>query len=96
MKETKGKKTPAAQASGQDQTIKTKPIMPTLQDNLELIRSQLGNSSDIVIRELSFPGGDGLVLAVVYTDGLADKQSVSEFILESAMLGLAGKGRMRY
>ncbi|RJX37318.1 spore germination protein [Paenibacillus pinisoli] len=86
MKETKGKKTPPAQANSQDQAIKTKPIMPSLQDNLELIRSQLGNSSDIVIRELSYPGGDGLALAVVYTDGLADKQSVSEFILESAML----------
>jgi len=80
MKETKGKKTPPAQANSQDQAIKTKPIMPSLQDNLELI------SSDIVIRELNFPGGDGLKLAVVYTDGLADKQSVSEFILESAML----------
>nr|WP_259391609.1 spore germination protein [Paenibacillus sp. 1011MAR3C5] len=60
--------------------------MSGLQNNLALIRSELGNSTDIVIREVGVPGSGGLALAVIYADGLADKQSVSEFILESAMM----------
>ncbi|REK71797.1 spore germination protein [Paenibacillus paeoniae] len=84
MKEKKEKQPQTSSQNLKEQALKEKSIMASLPDNLELIRQQLGNSSDIVIRQVGLPGE--IAWAVVYTDGLADKQLVSEFILESAML----------
>jgi spore germination protein KA len=54
-----------------------------LEHNLNSIREDLGNSDDIVIRPIRLAGG--VAAAVVFTEGLANEQFISEFILESAM-----------
>jgi len=55
-----------------------------LQSNIGHIRETLGNSDDIVIREIQI--GAGIDVGVIYTDGLADSKSINNFIMESLML----------
>lgn len=53
-----------------------------LQDNIQQVKKMLGNSSDIVIREIQI-GSAGLIHAgLFYTDGLTDKPSIQNFIKE--------------
>ncbi|WP_281890331.1 spore germination protein [Paenibacillus sp. YYML68] len=58
----------------------------SLSVNLQHIRSRLGASSDIVIREFEQGGYFGGALAVLYTDGLVDTQLVHDHILQALML----------
>ncbi len=61
-------------------------LSPNIGSNLQRIRQALGNSTDIIIREVRI-GKDGeQIIAILYTDGLADKNIVSDFIMESMML----------
>jgi spore germination protein KA len=55
----------------------------SLEDNLASLRSRFGRSGDVVIRELHI--GGGRKAAVLYMDGLADKQIIHESILPSLM-----------
>ncbi|MGM1022625.1 MAG: spore germination protein [Bacillota bacterium] len=67
-------------------------LSASLGQNLQRIRQALGNSTDIIIREVRI-GKDGEQnIAILYTDGLADTNVVSDFIMESMMLdsGLSG------
>lgn len=60
-------------------------LQASLHNNLDYIRMKLGNSSDIVIRELRV-GGDGEQrVAVIYTDGMADQATITDFIMESLL-----------
>lgn len=54
--------------------------------NLQRIRQTLGNSTDIIIREVRIGKDGDQIIAILYTDGLADKNIVSDFIMESMML----------
>lgn len=67
-----------------EQPKEKRMLHASLQDNLRTIDNDLGSSSDIVTREIRL--GKGLPIAVIYTDGLADKLAVSDFILEATML----------
>nr|WP_227793667.1 spore germination protein [Paenibacillus guangzhouensis] len=52
------------------------------------MKHDLGNSTDVVIREIRI-GKDGNQMAgLVYTDGLADTKLISDFIMESVMLDM--------
>lgn len=57
----------------------------SLHENIRKVKEAVGNSSDIVIREL-YIGQEAIKVAILYTDGLADSKSVNNFILESIML----------
>ncbi|MBZ4646096.1 MAG: spore germination protein, partial [Clostridia bacterium] len=59
-----------------------------LQENIKIVKETLGESSDIVIREFHAGEGGKFHLGVMYTDGLADKKLVQDFILEALMLDL--------
>lgn len=59
-----------------------------LQENLHQIRQAVGNSPDVIIREFEIGSSQDQV-AVVYIDGLADKNMVSDFVLRSLMLDTA-------
>nr|WP_318010779.1 spore germination protein [Bacillus sp. RAR_GA_16] len=57
-----------------------------LKENLKEVKETLGGSTDIVIREI-VAGTDGTIsLAVIYTEGLADKNFVQDFIIKPLML----------
>ncbi|MFC7751216.1 spore germination protein [Paenibacillus thermoaerophilus] len=63
-----------------------KPLSASLSRNLRKIGQTLGNSADIVIREVRVgQTGDN---RIAYTDGLTDTKAVSEFILETVMLDM--------
>jgi spore germination protein KA len=57
-----------------------------LKENIKEIKQTLGKSTDIVIREI-VAGTDGTIsLAIIYTEGLADKDFVQDFIIKPLML----------
>ncbi|WP_325176631.1 spore germination protein [Paenibacillus alkalitolerans] len=72
--------------SDQYKTIQQQPqISSDLRNNLENIKDSFGNSPDIVIREFMFMQHNGLKIAVIYMEGLADAKSINHFILEPLM-----------
>lgn len=56
-----------------------------LQDSIEYIKKTLGNSSDIVIREIVLGSEHQIKAAICYTDGMVDTKSIQEFIMETLM-----------
>ncbi|MBM7553351.1 spore germination protein [Thalassobacillus pellis] len=54
-----------------------------LTNNLNKIKKELGNSTDLVIREFTIGNNPALNAAIIYMNGLVDEQTVSEFVLES-------------
>jgi spore germination protein KA len=72
----------------QGDSISKSRLFENLQQNIQKIQSTLGNSADLVKREVRI-GKDGfLKAAIFYTDGLADSKSVNDFIMESLMLDI--------
>ncbi|MFP3513059.1 spore germination protein [Peribacillus sp. SIMBA_075] len=63
-------------------------LKTSLQGNIQHVKQKLGNSGDIVIREIQI-GKEGIVKACIfYTDGLVDTNSIQNFIMESLMLDI--------
>lgn len=71
--------------SNQKEALKT-----SLQENIKTLEDTLGESSDIIIREIRI-GKEGAIKAgIMYTDGLSDTTSLQNFIMESLMLDIKG------
>lgn len=62
------------------------PLQKSLKENIKIIKDTLGESSDIVIREFQSSVYGKTKVGVVYTDGLADKNSVQDYILKPLTL----------
>lgn len=58
------------------------PILRDFQANISRIKEEVGNSTDINIREFKFGAHKG---ALVYVDGLANVIAIADFILETIM-----------
>lgn len=54
-------------------------LLPRLDDNLRLIEDYVGPNADLVIRRIA---GAGRKAAVLYFDGMCDKDAVSEFVIK--------------
>lgn len=61
----------------------TQPLSDVLMDNISYIRSSLGDSSDLIFKEIL--SGDDLKILVTYIDGLIDTQVLNNTILDSLM-----------
>nr|WP_245622815.1 spore germination protein [Lysinibacillus contaminans] len=61
-------------------------LNPSLAQNIKTIKRAVGNSNDIIIREILIGKSEKQPIAIVYTDGLADKTAITDFIMESLML----------
>ena|SRR5690625_872803 len=61
------------------------PINKSLEQNKKFIKERLGNSADIIVRELKVGSTPKTTVAVFYTDGLSDIVSVQKFIMESLL-----------
>lgn len=68
----------------------TEDIKPNLQENIQIIKDSLGESSDIIIREINIGKEGSIKAAIIYTDGLTDTPSLQNFILETLMLDTKG------
>ncbi|MFJ7976799.1 spore germination protein [Peribacillus sp. NPDC096379] len=65
-------------------------LKTSLQQNIQTLKDTLGESSDIIIREIRI-GKEGTIKAgIIYTDGLTDTPSLQNFILETLMLDIKG------
>ncbi|WP_163539574.1 spore germination protein [Gracilibacillus sp. YIM 98692] len=62
------------------------PIKQTIEENKTFVNAELGNSFDIVIREFKLGKKNPIKAAVMYTDGLADKDLVHNYVLETLMI----------
>ncbi|MGX6445758.1 spore germination protein [Neobacillus sp. K501] len=68
--------------------VDSENISANVTDVLENIKTTMGNSSDIVTRNFK-TGKDGSIeIGIAYTDGLADKTFVQDFIIEPLMTDL--------
>ncbi|WP_019421256.1 spore germination protein [Paenibacillus sp. OSY-SE] len=76
----------AALAPDQALEATTHPLQTSLQANLQHIQETVGNSTDIIIREVPIGKTGEQKIAVIYTDGLADSKVVIDFIMETLML----------
>ena len=64
------------------------PLLPSLEENLHYIETQLGKSSDLVVRRISI---NKTSCAVLYIDGLVDKDTVQNYVMEALMLEMPSK-----
>ncbi len=82
----KMKKNPSPTQSNQQQNkVQTEPLHVSLAENIQNIKKDLGSSDDIIIREICIGNERSMKIAVLYTDGLADKQTITDFFMESLM-----------
>lgn len=61
-------------------------LLTDLQDNIQTMKSDLGNSTDLIIREIRIGKTGDQVLGIMYIDGLADKNVITNFIMEALLL----------
>jgi spore germination protein KA len=61
------------------------PIHASLDENVERTRQELGNSTDFVTRRIRIEAVEQMEVAILYTEGLVDKNLISSF-LESLMI----------
>lgn len=61
-------------------------LRKNLEENIALFRAELGESPDIIIRRFTLNLKNGIKAALLFVDGLMDKQVVYECILQPLML----------
>ncbi|PIC57997.1 spore germination protein [Sporosarcina sp. P12(2017)] len=72
------------------ETSSSTDLKTSLQDNIQNVKDSLGESSDIVIREIRIGKGGSIKAGIFYTDGLTDTPALQNFIMESLMLDIQG------
>lgn len=58
--------------------------------DLELVRTEIGHNSDVQFREF-YIGGTGIGAAIIYVDGLSDKELIDQHIMKSLMVSFSEK-----
>ncbi|GGC73463.1 spore germination protein [Thalassobacillus devorans] len=81
MKRRKKNQTPK-----EDVQLDTRAISSDLDGNLAFIKDTLGNGSDLVTRRMILNKKAKISGAVIFIDGLVDKNTVQDFILEVVMV----------
>lgn len=56
-------------------------LAEALQLNIDKLKAEVGNSTDVVIRELTIDALGGLQCAVLFTDGLVNSDSLQNFVI---------------
>ncbi|WP_036835765.1 spore germination protein [Pontibacillus litoralis] len=65
---------------------KTTPLHHKLEQNVDELKQSIGASNDVVIKQFYIGKSKEKKCALVFIDGLVDKTSIQEFILESMMV----------
>lgn len=78
---------PRKDAPGQEASRKIAGIEPVdhLQEHLDRIRTELGNSPDIIFRQLKLGGASEANCAIVYLNGLSDPEMINHDVMESLL-----------
>ncbi|KHE72680.1 spore germination protein, partial [Halobacillus sp. BBL2006] len=74
--------------SKKSDTNAPRPLLPSVDTSLEFIKESLGGSSDLVVRRITINKSP---CAVLYIDGLVDKNTVQDFIMEALMLEMPSR-----
>ncbi|WP_027086234.1 spore germination protein [Cohnella panacarvi] len=72
----------------QEAAKQTAQLHLDLHHNVQHIRQTLGNSGDLVVRDLPIGANEQLHSAIIYTDGLVDTTSIQSGVIEALMSGL--------
>lgn len=72
--------------TSQQQNPTTNLLHTSLSENIYTIKEALGNSNDVIIREVILEKLDNQSIALIHIDGLSDKTVITDFILENLML----------
>ncbi|WP_408009914.1 spore germination protein [Pseudalkalibacillus sp. A8] len=75
-----------------DQIKNKEQFSENLKENIQIVKEALGNSDDIIIREISIGKESSIKAGIIYTEGLIDTPSIQNFILESLMLDVQDSG----
>lgn len=78
----------ATQTGSQNQSAQSqqgKQISADLKSNIDTIKQELGNSSDIVIREFKAGENREIPLCIIFTEGLSNTDANQNFILDTLM-----------
>jgi spore germination protein KA len=67
------------------QPVQSESLTTSLPENIKKIKEVLGNSGDIVIREIRIGPGRQIQAAIFYTEGLVDTKSAQQYIMETLM-----------
>ncbi len=78
----KTKKHPKHENSGKTEGTDDLKFHRSLNRNLALIKSTLGESSDLILREFSFGSEPRINAVLIFIDGLVDKTLINESILQ--------------
>ncbi|SDE32905.1 spore germination protein KA [Paenibacillus sp. UNCCL117] len=76
-------------SAAQEKQGSAKPALPPSGDaqaDLQRLAAMLGSSMEIKVRSFSIGGSPSIRAGLIYSDGLADKQTVQQFILNALML----------
>jgi spore germination protein KA len=79
------KKEPTLQYEETKRTINNRELIQDLQENLKTVKEILGNSSDLMIREFNIGKPSMHKAALLAINGLTDKESIGNFIIERLM-----------
>ncbi|MNN83152.1 hypothetical protein D3C81_2001670 [compost metagenome] len=74
-------------AGAHEGSTSSPPLSLSLEDNVKVIRSRLGNSPDLIIREYETTDNANQ-MAAVYINGIIDKERVEEFITHTFSFGI--------
>ncbi|MFA5527021.1 MAG: spore germination protein, partial [Peptostreptococcales bacterium] len=85
IKESLRKEKDDAESNNTDQS-KKEELSKSLATNLEKLRSTLGSSNDIVIREFNIGLDNGPEACLLFIDGLVNKEMINEDIMRAIMI----------
>lgn len=86
----KSKSSSTSNSIQSDTVFQADPLSCNIQENINSINKKTGSSSDIVIRELTGGADNSVRIAVLYTEGLVDKEYIVDYVLENIAEGLKG------
>ncbi|MFF2093188.1 spore germination protein [Paenibacillus sp. NPDC058174] len=66
------------------------PIRRTIEKNVEQLRHDLGESDDVIVREIPYDGKNTFAAAVVYIDGMSDSVIINQYILDVLIGNMRG------
>ncbi|WP_042167474.1 spore germination protein [Paenibacillus gorillae] len=66
------------------------PIRRSIEKNVEQLRRDLGESDDVIVREIPYEGTDRAAAAIVYIDGLSDSAIINQYIFDVLIGNMRG------
>lgn len=87
VKESKKKKQNTV-SKEEEENVKAEPLKDALPLSIKQIKKDIGHSPDVIIREITIGKESPGRAAVIFVDGLVDKQFVHEFILNTLMVSI--------